>query len=251
MKNNSISVKFENVVIEVTHLIRGSPYKTPDFSRNPTTCVERRTYRTSGKLDYVQALEDAGRAAVLTNRTFLSESEADWKTMKSDTRKLEWLNLRRLVARYDWSDWVKMQGDVFSAFCTDLVIMSVYKHLFCDEPICIHSYVTPDESKYLKVGIKHGLFLNPKAGPDTMSKVLKEMGLKNSTRQAMGCNFCGEVTGNLKKCSACKKASYCSVACQKKHWQYHKHTCEKPKQTSIESTNNALCARDTVCISSM
>lgn len=39
------------------------------------------------------------------------------------------------------------------------------------------------------------------------------------------CDNCG--IESLKKCSSCKKAYYCSVACQKKSWQQHKLSCYK------------------------
>ncbi len=48
-----------------------------------------------------------------------------------------------------------------------------------------------------------------------------------------GCAHCGQTEGHngveLKKCGACGKASYCSVACQKKHWKHggHKQACAK------------------------
>ncbi len=37
---------------------------------------------------------------------------------------------------------------------------------------------------------------------------------------------CGNKT-NLRKCSNCKKITYCSVACQKKDWKLHKPECKK------------------------
>lgn len=40
------------------------------------------------------------------------------------------------------------------------------------------------------------------------------------------CNFCRHVSQNLKSCSKCKKATYCSKDCQSKHWLRHKHMCK-------------------------
>lgn len=39
------------------------------------------------------------------------------------------------------------------------------------------------------------------------------------------CGCCGKVESNLKQCSVCKKAQYCSRDCQKKAWKTHKREC--------------------------
>ena len=41
------------------------------------------------------------------------------------------------------------------------------------------------------------------------------------------CSNCSKEGGTLSKCSACKRASYCSKECQKQHWNEHKKTCKK------------------------
>ena len=41
----------------------------------------------------------------------------------------------------------------------------------------------------------------------------------------MICSTCCVKKVELKKCSRCKKISYCSLACQKKHWLTHKNDC--------------------------
>lgn len=43
------------------------------------------------------------------------------------------------------------------------------------------------------------------------------------------CCFCHSVV-NLKHCSKCKKAAYCSKPCQEKHWIRHKHICKILRQ---------------------
>ena len=47
----------------------------------------------------------------------------------------------------------------------------------------------------------------------------------NYTRANM-CMVCGS-TSSISKCSRCKSAFYCSSACQKEHWTYHKKHCGK------------------------
>lgn len=53
----------------------------------------------------------------------------------------------------------------------------------------------------------------------------------------------------IKRCSACKNATYCSKACQTLHWRQHKHTCEAVataarreagKEATERMKNNAL-----------
>jgi hypothetical protein len=48
-------------------------------------------------------------------------------------------------------------------------------------------------------------------------------------RNVLECSGCGrtDYEGHLRACSACKKAAYCSQACQKAHWKVHKPECKK------------------------
>eukprot|EP00475_Leptophrys_vorax_P021833 TRINITY_DN2966_c0_g1_i1.p1 TRINITY_DN2966_c0_g1~~TRINITY_DN2966_c0_g1_i1.p1 ORF type:complete len:193 (-),score=63.83 TRINITY_DN2966_c0_g1_i1:181-759(-) len=40
------------------------------------------------------------------------------------------------------------------------------------------------------------------------------------------CSACGKSEGQMKLCSACKKAAYCSQQCQKNDWPKHKQSCK-------------------------
>ena len=42
------------------------------------------------------------------------------------------------------------------------------------------------------------------------------------------CAHCGKQRATLKRCSTCKKASYCGAACQNAAWKAHKKTCVAP-----------------------
>ena len=47
------------------------------------------------------------------------------------------------------------------------------------------------------------------------------------------CEACGQ-EGAPKRCSRCKEARYCSIACQKQHWkQGHRHKCVKAEKPSV------------------
>lgn len=47
-------------------------------------------------------------------------------------------------------------------------------------------------------------------------------------------------TGARLRCSACKKAEYCSKKCQKQHWKDHKSFCKHV--TSNGASSSDLCA---------
>src|SRR6218665_1278061 len=42
------------------------------------------------------------------------------------------------------------------------------------------------------------------------------------------CNSCGVLGTEMKKCSQCKSACYCSPECQRRDWKNHKITCRRP-----------------------
>jgi hypothetical protein len=42
------------------------------------------------------------------------------------------------------------------------------------------------------------------------------------------CAHCGKHGAGFKRCSRCKQASYCGVACQNANWKRHKKTCAPP-----------------------
>ncbi len=59
-----------------------------------------------------------------------------------------------------------------------------------------------------------------------MSSVTEEVNEEEEPR----CASCGITQGDhikLMKCTACKLARYCSIACQKEHWPKHKRQCKK------------------------
>ncbi|CAC5372905.1 unnamed protein product [Mytilus coruscus] len=66
------------------------------------------------------------------------------------------------------------------------------------------------------------------------------------------CSFCRQISQNLKSCSKCKKATYCSKNCQSKHWSRHKHMCKllnnsyvvKVKMAETEPNNIGVPPKD-------
>jgi len=44
------------------------------------------------------------------------------------------------------------------------------------------------------------------------------------------CSQCGKQGVELKRCSRCKKVSYCGAECQKMAWNLHKDACNLQKQ---------------------
>jgi len=49
---------------------------------------------------------------------------------------------------------------------------------------------------------------------------------------AQVCNNCSTPIIQLRRCSVCKKAVYCSIACQKEDWRFHKRICKKPVEAA-------------------
>ena len=45
---------------------------------------------------------------------------------------------------------------------------------------------------------------------------------------AESCAHCGKQGAGFKRCSVCKQASYCGVACQNANWKCHKKKCAPP-----------------------
>jgi len=57
------------------------------------------------------------------------------------------------------------------------------------------------------------------------------------SRSCITCGHCNNVAigdEKMKKCSACKVVSYCSMSCQKKNWKIHKEDCKNAKLTEKE-----------------
>lgn len=48
--------------------------------------------------------------------------------------------------------------------------------------------------------------------------------------QHPNCHNCHKETSKPLRCGICKKVSYCSTACQKDDWQFHKRSCKKPEE---------------------
>lgn len=82
-------------------------------------------------------------------------------------------------------------------------------------------------------------------GADLLPFVEREVALKNSIKvlSTLACGHLGCTTlplgSNRKrkafKCSGCVKVRYCSAACQKKDWKFHKHACKVLQQEREEN----------------
>ena len=87
--------------------------------------------------------------------------------------------------------------------------------------------------------------------PTTQDEVVETS--KRIIKPTQCCNFChrsGQETVppiQLKQCSACKLAKYCSQNCQKQHWPTHKRTCTYKHQLK-ELTN--LSSEHTITVES-
>ncbi|RYH17662.1 zinc finger MYND domain-containing protein [archaeon] len=71
-----------------------------------------------------------------------------------------------------------------------------------------------------------------------INQILDELcKIEIQTRQST-CMMCGNTQG-VSKCSRCRKAYYCSLNCQKDHWNYHKKVC-KPHGKNSESKDKIV-----------
>jgi hypothetical protein len=63
---------------------------------------------------------------------------------------------------------------------------------------------------------------------------------------ADSCAHCGKQGAGFKRCSRCKQACYCGVACQNAHWKGHKKKCapQVPPQDVWENVRTAHVAQD-------
>lgn len=61
-----------------------------------------------------------------------------------------------------------------------------------------------------------------------INSILEELCKPTMNSRTMQCLVCGSLV-NVSKCSRCRKAYYCSPACQKEHWPYHRSVC-KPSE---------------------
>lgn len=62
---------------------------------------------------------------------------------------------------------------------------------------------------------------------------LKERALRYHAYLAECCMQCYFPFKKIKVCSACRKVTYCSQECQRKHWKWHKHYCRLNRKSKI------------------
>jgi hypothetical protein len=65
-----------------------------------------------------------------------------------------------------------------------------------------------------------------------INTILEELCRPIIVARATQCLVCGS-SQNVSKCSRCRLAFYCSAACQKEHWPYHRVVC-KPQPRDMK-----------------
>jgi len=53
------------------------------------------------------------------------------------------------------------------------------------------------------------------------------------------CGSCGQPCSKPLRCGVCKSATYCSAACQKEDWRFHKRLCKKPEAPAAAAAPSA------------
>ncbi|KAJ9518579.1 hypothetical protein QJQ45_018626 [Haematococcus lacustris] len=59
------------------------------------------------------------------------------------------------------------------------------------------------------------------------------------SESAQCCAQCGAANVKLFRCSRCREVTYCSPACQKKHWKAHKAACHAPADPASQPASTA------------
>ncbi|KAJ9520159.1 hypothetical protein QJQ45_030082 [Haematococcus lacustris] len=60
-----------------------------------------------------------------------------------------------------------------------------------------------------------------------------------SSKVAQCCAQCGTLGEGLLRCGRCREVTYCSPACQKKHWKAHKASCHAPADAASHFASTA------------
>ena len=66
----------------------------------------------------------------------------------------------------------------------------------------------------------------PKSASAGKRAALDPQNLKRPASPLKVCDFCYQKKRNIKVCTRCKNANYCSKGCQKAHWKTHKKECK-------------------------
>ena len=74
--------------------------------------------------------------------------------------------------------------------------------------------------------IRKMVYMPTPFGASKMHEIIRKHIVKIEEMEDGRCWGCREMREELLKCSICKKAVYCSRACQKQHWRIHKHDCQ-------------------------
>lgn len=84
---------------------------------------------------------------------------------------------------------------------------------------------------------------NPAMPPDVVDfldgTVLPKIRQLEQMRPKM-CSWCAKSGDNYKHCSRCGLAYYCSLVCQKAHWENHRKTCKAPDADALTIMFNSI-----------
>ena len=103
-------------------------------------------------------------------------------------------------------------------------------------PVSNNLWVGQNYMEMVDLFLKHNAKLSDKKEASKLRSVVESNGSKElavRVREAMprADNECEKCEGNAnKRCSGCRLVFYCSTACQKQDWKFHKVTCQKNKK---------------------
>ena len=130
-------------------------------------------------------------------------------------------------------------------YCNEGMVTVLLKHggnpnsksRYSVKPLSIlTSTFSESEMKVVDILIEYNSRLTDKKEIDELRTSVETSGTKDLAikvreshpRDSEECEKCSKPAP--KKCSACSKVYYCTIACQKKDWKFHKITCQKTKK---------------------
>lgn len=77
--------------------------------------------------------------------------------------------------------------------------------------------------------IDYSKFANIEDSDDEKPETSTSTPAKPAVTEKPSCSCCGKESGDLKRCTVCKKAWYCSQKCQREDWESHKRAYHGPQ----------------------
>ena len=184
------------------------------------------------------------------NRWFTSEQVQEIRTMYSGCNEHKHLEILKKLIRlgadvnaHDINGLTPLHYAVLH--CNEGMVTVLLKHGANPNAECRTNYTplsilsdgfSQSDMKFIDILIQHNARLTNKEHINNLRNLVETYGTKDLAirvreahpRDKEECEKCAKPT--TKKCGACSKGYYCTPACQKLDWKFHKITCQKKKE---------------------